>query len=184
MPSGPGTRPTTDRVREAIFSALAAWAGTADQQAQSALAGLAFCDLYAGSGAVGLEAASRGAGPVVLVEQDRSTAQHIRRSASELGLRVDVRVGDAAELLRRSADTSFDVVFADPPYEVDTRTIESQVDDLIAHGWVNRPGLVVLERSRRSAAPAWPVAVTASWHRAYGETTVYFGEVEDSPSDE
>ena len=63
MPSGRNTRPTTDRVREAVFSAVAAWAGTADRPPEEALAGLAFCDLYAGSGAVGLEAASRGRGP-------------------------------------------------------------------------------------------------------------------------
>ena len=94
MPSGRNTRPTTDRVREAVFSAVAAWAGTADRPPEEALAGLAFCDLYAGSGAVGLEAASRGADPVLLVEQDRGTAQLIRRNAADLGLPVGVRLGD------------------------------------------------------------------------------------------
>ena len=85
-----GTRPTTERVREALFSALAAWAGTAAVAPEASLAGLAFCDLYAGSGAVGLEAASRGAGPVLLVESDRRTAQLIRRNAAELGLAVQI----------------------------------------------------------------------------------------------
>lgn len=192
MPSGPGTRPTADRVREAVFSAVAAWAGTADRPAGEALAGLAFLDLYAGSGAVGLEAASRGAGPVLLVERDRRTAAHIRSSADELGLPVDVRGGDVAELLRRPPGKTlipqggttpleppdkhgFDVVFADPPYEVDTPLLEAQLADLVAHGWLAGSALVLLERSRRSPAPAWPPLLTATWSRPYGETIVYFG---------
>src|SRR6187200_3360511 len=75
MPPGDRTRPTSDRVREALFSAIAAWAGRAAEPVEQSLAGLAFCDLYAGSGAVGLEAASRGAYPVLLIERDLRTAQ-------------------------------------------------------------------------------------------------------------
>ena len=74
MPPGDRTRPTTDRVREALFSAITAWAGTAAASAEQSLGGLAFCDLYAGSGAVGLEAASRGASRVLLVQAWRSSA--------------------------------------------------------------------------------------------------------------
>ena len=176
MPSGRNTRPTTDRVREAVFSAVAAWAGTADRPPDQALAGLAFCDLYAGSGAVGLEAASRGADPVLLVEQDRATIAHIRRTATDLGLSVAVRSGDVGALLRHPAETGFDIVFADPPYELPAATLDGQLADLDAHGWLNRSALVMLERSRRTPAPAWPVSVTETWSRAYGETTVYFGE--------
>jgi 16S rRNA (guanine966-N2)-methyltransferase len=175
MPPGPNTRPTTDRVREAVFSAVAAWAGTADRPPTQALAGLAFCDLYAGSGAVGLEAASRGAAPVLLVEQDRSTVSHIRRNAGELGLTVTLRPGDVRALLRRPAELGFDVVFADPPYDVPTPVVEAQLADLEAQGWLNRSALVMVERSRRTPAPAWPASVTRTWTRAYGETTVYFG---------
>jgi 16S rRNA (guanine966-N2)-methyltransferase len=86
MPSGERTRPTTDRVREALFSAIAAWLGTSAEPAERSLAGLAFCDLYAGSGAVGLEAASRGASPVLLVERDPRTAQVARGNSEALGL--------------------------------------------------------------------------------------------------
>ena len=121
MPSGRNTRPTTDRVREAVFSAIASWAGTADRPPEEALAGLAFCDLYAGSGAVGLEAASRGADPVVLVERDRSAAALVRRNAAR------ARAAGRGPARRRTrparapgAETSFDVVFADPPYDVAT----------------------------------------------------------------
>jgi 16S rRNA (guanine966-N2)-methyltransferase len=182
--SGRNTRPTTDRVREAVFSAVAAWAGTADRSPEAALAGLAFCDLYAGSGAVGLEAASRGAGPVLLVEQDRGTAQLIRRNAADLGLSVGVRLGDVRALLGRPAETGFDVVFADPPYDVPTPVLETQLADLAAYDWLNRPALIMVERSRRTPAPAWPAFVTRTWSRAYGETTVYFGEVDDQGIEE
>jgi 16S rRNA (guanine966-N2)-methyltransferase len=175
MPSGRNTRPTTDRVREAVFSAVAAWAGTADRPAEEALAGLAFCDLYAGSGAVGLEAASRGADPVLLIEQDRATVSHIRRNAADLGLAVAVRPGDVRALLRRPAETGFDVVFADPPYDLAAAALDAQLADLDGHGWLSPSALVMLERSRRTPAPAWPVSVTETWTRAYGETTVYFG---------
>ena len=85
MPPGDRTRPTTDRVREALFSAIAAWAGTAAVPAEQSFDGLAFCDLYAGSGAVGLEAASRGATRVLLVERDPRIAHISRRNAEALG---------------------------------------------------------------------------------------------------
>jgi 16S rRNA (guanine966-N2)-methyltransferase len=175
MPSGRSTRPTTDRVREAVFSAVAAWAGTADRPPEEALAGLSFCDLYAGSGAVGLEAASRGADPVLLVERDRATVSQIRRNAADLGLAVAVRPGDVRALLRYPAESSFDVVFADPPYELPAATLDAQLEDLDAHCWLNRSALVLVERSRRTPAPAWPDSMTETWSRAYGETTVYFG---------
>jgi 16S rRNA (guanine966-N2)-methyltransferase len=178
MPPGAGTRPTTDRVREAIFSAVTAWAATSDAAPQNALAGLGFCDLYAGSGAVGLEAASRGASPVMLVEHDRRTTQHIRRNAQDLGLEVTIQVSDVASLLRRPAPAGFDVVFADPPYELATSKVEAQVADLVDHGWVTRPGLVILERSRRAAPPRWPALLAETWVRAYGETAVYFGSLD------
>ena len=177
-PPGSATRPTTDRVREALFSAVVAWAGTSAAAAEESLAGLGFCDLYAGSGAVGLEAASRGAGPVLLVEQNRNAAQHIRRNATELGLCVTVHVGDVGTLLHRGPPTAFDIVFADPPYDHASTTLDAQLATLIDHGWVSRPGLVILERSRRSAPPNWPDSVWRSWVRAYGETEVYFGSLE------
>jgi 16S rRNA (guanine966-N2)-methyltransferase len=178
MPRGSGTRPTTDRVREAIFSAITAWAGTSAAAPEDALSGLGFCDLYSGSGAVGLEAASRGAAHVLLVEHDRRTVQHIRRSAAELGLDVMVQVGDVPSLLRRSAPDGFDIVFADPPYDQASESVDAQLAAVIDNGWVSRPGLVILERSRRSAPPNWPVSVTETWSRPYGETGVYFGSVD------
>ena len=175
MPSGDRTRPTTDRVREALFSALAAWAGTSAAAPEATLDGLSFCDLYAGSGAVGLEAASRGAAPVLLVEGDRRTAQVTRRNADELGLTVEVRALRVETVLAQPATRSYDIVFADPPYELPSDTLDRLLALVWLRGWVAAYGLVVVERSRRTPPPGWPAAVRDSWSRTYGETIVYFG---------
>ncbi|HET6758995.1 MAG TPA: 16S rRNA (guanine(966)-N(2))-methyltransferase RsmD [Propionibacteriaceae bacterium] len=178
MPPGARTRPTTDRVREALFSAVAAWAGTAAQPAEESLTGLAFCDLYAGSGAVGLEAASRGASPVLLVERDLPTSQLIQSNAEALGLSVDIATASVAQLLRRPPNRAFDVVFADPPYELDTTILSEQLEQLVANFWVAAGSLIVVERSRRSADLVWPAAAAKRWSRAYGETVLSFGSLE------
>ena len=178
MPPGDRTRPTTDRVREALFSAIAAWAGTAAALAEQSLVGLAFCDLYAGSGAVGLEAASRGAGPVLLVERDPRTAQLAKDNAKALGLVVDVVISSVEQVLRRPPARAFDVVFADPPYELDTAAVSAQLSELVANGWVGPDSLIVVERSRRTPELEWPEVAAKRWTRAYGETTLYFAALE------
>jgi 16S rRNA (guanine966-N2)-methyltransferase len=178
MPSGDRTRPTSDRVREALFSAIAAWAGTAAEPPERSLAGLAFCDLYAGSGAVGLEAASRGASPLLLVERDPRTAQLIKANAETLGLSVQIATTSVAQLLRRPPAQVFDVVFADPPYEVDTSIVSTQLEQLVANRWVGAGSLIVVERSRRSPDLVWPAAAAKLWSRAYGESILSFGSLE------
>ncbi|UUZ59862.1 RsmD family RNA methyltransferase [Nocardioides sp. B-3] len=106
-PRGVATRPTSDRVREALFSAVEAWCGSLD--------GLRFLDLYAGSGAVGLEARSRGAGVVTFVEQDRKTAALIARNAETLGAaRTNVVATSVVTALRRSPSAPYDIVFPGP----------------------------------------------------------------------
>jgi 16S rRNA (guanine966-N2)-methyltransferase len=180
MPPGERTRPTTDRVREAVFSAIAAWAGTAAGSPEESLAGLAFCDLYAGSGAVGLEAASRGAGPVLLVERDRRTAQLARDNAKALGLVVELVVSSVERALRRPPDQVFDVIFADPPYELETTTVNAHLEQLVANRWVGPDSLIVVERSRRTPDLTWPEAAAKRWSRTYGETTLSFGSLEGS----
>jgi 16S rRNA (guanine966-N2)-methyltransferase len=177
MPPGERTRPTTDRVREAVFSAIAAWAGTASGPPEESLAGLAFCDLYAGSGAVGLEAASRGASPVLLVERDRRTAQLARDNAKGLGLVVELVVSSVEQVLRRSPAQVFDVIFADPPYELETTTLNAQLEQLLANRWVSPGSLIVVERSRRTPELTWPQIAAKRWSRAYGETTLFFGSI-------
>ena len=181
MPPGDRTRPTTDRVREALFSAITAWAGTAAVPAEQSLDGLAFCDLYAGSGAVGLEAASRGASHVFLVERDRRIAQLTRRNAEALGLPVDIVVASVEYALRKSPAQPFDVVFADPPYELDTPIVSAQIEQLVTNTWVNGGSLIIVERSRRTPSLVWPDVAAKRWTRAYGETILAFGSIDPEP---
>jgi 16S rRNA (guanine966-N2)-methyltransferase len=187
MPTGDRARPTTDRVREALFSAIAAWAGTAAAPVEESLDGLAFCDLYAGSGAVGLEAASRGASRVLLVERDPRTAQLSKRNAEALGLAVEIVVSPVEQILRKSPAQPFDVVFADPPYELDSPTVSAQIERLVSNAWVGYGSLIILERSRRSPQLVWPDVTAKCWTRAYGETILAFGSLEvelDGPRQE
>ncbi|MBA8796296.1 16S rRNA (guanine966-N2)-methyltransferase [Friedmanniella endophytica] len=173
-PPGQRTRPTSDRVREALFSAVSAWAGTSGGPAEEALAGLAVLDLFAGSGAIGLEAASRGAPLVWLVESDRRAGRIAGENVRELGLGVQVRQQRAEELARTRATSTFDVVFADPPYEYPSVDLDQLVADLVANEWVAGDGLVVLERSVRTDAPRWPDDPVDAWSRDYGETVLHF----------
>lgn len=175
VPPGDRTRPTTDRVREALFSAIAAWAGTADAAAEESLAGLAFCDLYAGSGAVGLEAASRGAAPVLLVEANRRTAQVIERNVRDLRLAAQVRDVRVEQLAGQPAPQPFDVVFLDPPYDLSSPAVGAVLTSLADGGWLVPDALLVVERSRRSPDFGWPGVVGEAWTRGYGETVLHFG---------
>lgn len=175
-PKGDRTRPTTDRTREALFSALVSWFDTTEADSGDQLADVAVLDLFAGSGAVGLEAASRGASPVVLVEHDKPTARLIKANADATGLRAEVRAA-RAETVSAEPGGRFDVVFLDPPYGFSTEGVEAILASLTAGALAER-GLVVVERSSRDRAPQWPAAFTDQWDRRYGETTLYFGAVE------
>ena len=171
-PAGSATRPTTDRVREAAFSLLADWAGTLGDPAEEQLAGIAFLDLYAGSGAVGLEAASRGAASVWAVESDRATARLVRENAASLGLRLTVRAGTVEKFLAAGAATPFDVIWADPPYDLPGHRLAPVLRD--AADWLAQDGLLVVERSSRDLPPDFPAQLSHSWQRRYGETTLHF----------
>ncbi len=167
-PRGVTTRPTSDRVREALFSAVEAWCGSLD--------GLRFLDLYAGSGAVGLEAWSRGAGVVTLVEQDRRTAALVADNARLLGFaRAEVVAGSVTTTLRRSPDAPYDVVFLDPPYPLADDTVARDLQDLASHAWLVPGALVVVERSVRSPEPAWPEGFGDTRRKKYGETVLWYG---------
>lgn len=174
MPPGDRTRPTTDRVREALFSALASWVGTSAGPVDQALAGLAFLDLFAGSGAVGLEAASRGAGPVLLVEADARTAKVTIDNARTLGLGAQVRTGKVETVLAQPAPEQFDLVYVDPPYDLATSAMDAVLVALVEQGWVADDGLVVLERSKRTDDPSPHPAYTDVWTKKYGETRLVF----------
>ena len=170
-PPGSGTRPTSDRVREALFSAL---------DAREAVAGSRVLDLYAGSGALGLEAASRGAASVLLVESDRRAAEVIAGNVRDLGLgqRVVVTRSSVEAALAREAGESerADLVFIDPPYDVDEGALGGVLDRLVA-AWLSPGGLVLVERSKRSPEPTWPTGLDRLGKpRKYGDTTVWWAE--------
>lgn len=166
-PRGDATRPTTDRVREALFSRLESWHGS--------LEGLRFLDLYAGSGAVGLEAWSRGA-DVTLVEHDRRTAGVVATNARTLGADVAVVTAAVAAYLDRGPDGGpYDVVFADPPYPLGDDAVAADLAALRARGWLAAEATVVVERSSRTPAPRWPEGVEEAASKRYGETTLWYG---------
>ena len=167
-PRGESTRPTSDRVREALFSAVDAALGS--------LAGLRFLDAYAGSGAVGLEARSRGAGVVTLVEHDRRTAALIRDNARTLGFTgVDVMALPAVRAFAHHPRAPYDIAFLDPPYALPDADVLAVLALLCDHGWLAADALVVVERSSRGAPLAWPEGIVGERSRAYGETTLWYG---------
>ncbi len=170
-----GTRPTSDRVREALFSALATWFGTVDAPAGQHLEGVAMLDLYAGTGAVALEAASRGASRVVAV--DSHTASLITANARRSGLPIEVRGARVEGKLPRGP---WDLVFADPPYELDSAALDCILGPLFTPGMLNPQALVVVERSSRSDPPNWPADLDDNWVRHYGETSLYFAATKPS----
>lgn len=176
-PRGASTRPTSDRVREALFSAVESWCGS--------LHGLRFLDLYAGSGAVGLEAWSRGAGVVTLVEQDRRTAALISANARALGFaRANVLAASVAGTLRRPPAAPYDVAFLDPPYPLADEAVAEDLRALVDHAWLVPGALVVVERSSRSPEPGWPEGFTGIREKRYGETVLWYGHAASTPAPE
>ncbi len=167
-PQGDGTRPTADRVREALFSSLESSLGT--------LHGATFLDVYAGSGAVGLEAASRGASWVTFVERDRAVSSLITANARTLGFDdVDVMPVPAAALGRAQPRVRSTVAFLDPPYDVASDDLAQTLSALAGAGWLAQDAVVVVERSRRSGAWTWPTSFEAERDRRYGDTVLWYG---------
>jgi 16S rRNA (guanine966-N2)-methyltransferase len=165
-PAGDATRPTSDRVREALFSAWEAQLGS--------LHGLRVLDLYAGSGAVGLEAASRGAAAVTAVESDRRTATLIASNARTLGFEVEVLAQPVARALAGRPRAPYDVVFLDPPYPMPPGEVVEALTCLVDHDWLQPGASVVVERSARSVEPAWPTGLGPIRQKKYGETLLWY----------
>lgn len=173
-PAQDSTRPTTDRVREAVFSAIADWAGTIGEPAEEQLRDLAVLDLYAGSAAVALEAASRGANPTVAVESHAKVAAIARDNAAVLGLGTQVVTAAVEPWLSGSRSIHADVVWADPPYAMSNQECERMMALVVEREWLKPDGLLILERSSREKVPQFPAAMTQRWSRRYGETLLYF----------
>jgi 16S rRNA (guanine966-N2)-methyltransferase len=168
VPAGSGTRPTADRVREALFSSLEAEFGGLD--------GVAVLDLYAGSGAVGLEALSRGAERVLLIEQDRKAAEVVNANVRAVGLSGASVVVRAAERVAAGQNPAkpYDLLFADPPYKLDTSELQGVLNDLVANGWLADDAVVVVERAKREPWE-WPGGFAPLRDRKYGEARLWYG---------
>jgi 16S rRNA (guanine966-N2)-methyltransferase len=163
-----GTRPTSDRAREALFNTLAN---------ELELEEARVLDLFAGSGAVGLEALSRGASAAVFVESDRRAAAVIGANVRALGLPGAIVHRCTAEtyLAAIGADEPFDLVFADPPYALAAGLVTSLLASLANERWVQSGGIVVVERSWRDPEPSWPSEIKAIKQRRYGEGCLWYG---------
>lgn len=159
-----GTRPTSDRVREALFAAL---------DHDPGLRGAAVLDLCAGSGALGLEGLSRGAAHALFVESDRRAAEVLRRNVSALGLGGVVRAATAAAVLGATADRAYDVVLVDPPYDVPDADVAGWLATASDHGWLAGEATVVVERRASRTAFPWPAPLQAARERRYGDTVLH-----------
>ena len=173
VPSGRDTRPTSDRAREGLFATVQALLGPLD--------GLRVADLFAGSGAVGLEALSRGAGHALLVEAHPRAARAVKANIEVLGLPGAELVVDRVDrVLRRPPAEPYDLVFADPPYATADTAVTALLTALLGNGWPAAGALVVVERATRGAAMAWPPGYTADRERRYGEGTLWYARAETS----
>ena len=169
VPVGDGTRPTADRAREGLFSTLASLID---------LEGARVLDLFSGSGALGLEAVSRGAGAALLVERDPKALAVLTDNVRTLALDgVEVLADDAVALAARPAPAgeAYDVLLADPPYVVEAESVTALVADLLAHGWLAEGAVLAVERPTRRGEFAWPDGVEAVRSRRYGEATLWYG---------
>ena len=165
-----GTRPTSDRVREAIFSSL---------EARNEIDGARVVDLYAGSGSLGLEAASRGAASVTLVENGKTAAAVCRKNAASVlknapragGLTNEIADASVQSFLNGSAAT-WDVAFLDPPYELSNGELVENLVALVPR--LSEDAVVLIERSSRDAEPEWPAGLELDKRKNYGDTTLYW----------
>ncbi|WP_445396364.1 16S rRNA (guanine(966)-N(2))-methyltransferase RsmD [Streptomyces sp. LE64] len=169
VPPGRGTRPTSDRAREALFSTWESLLGT--------LHGIRVADLYAGSGAVGLEALSRGAAHALLVEADARAARVVRENVRSLGLPgAEVRAARAEQVVAGPPPGGpYDAVFLDPPYAVTDVDLGEILLTLLAGGWFAEDALVTVERSTRGGTFSWPDGFEPVRSRRYGEGTFWYG---------
>ncbi|TNY36092.1 16S rRNA (guanine(966)-N(2))-methyltransferase RsmD [Thermomonospora catenispora] len=175
VPPGRDTRPTSDRAREGLFGTVRALLGPLD--------GLRVADLFAGSGAVGLEALSRGAAHALLVEAHPRAVTVIRRNVAALGLPgAEVVAGRVERLVRRRPELPYDLVFLDPPYALADEAVSGLLEALRDNGWLAADALVAVERAARGPALRWPPGYLPERDRRYGEAVFWYGRAAGSTS--
>ena len=170
VPRGSGTRPTSDRAREGLFSTLEALHGP--------LSGARLADLYAGSGAVGLEALSRGARHVLLMESDARALRTLRDNVRALALPgAAVLPGKVESLVAGgpAGEEPYDIVFLDPPYALADVEVRRVLTGLRTRGWLAADALVAVERPTRGSPLEWPEGYEGLRDRSYGEGTLWYG---------
>lgn len=168
-PKGEATRPTADRVKEALFSML-----------QPVLPGASVIDLFAGSGALGIEALSRGARQATFVERDRRALDSLRRNLGTTGLgdRAVVLERDVGAVLSAAPEGApFDIAFLDPPYGTAAEVIDDVLAALVEH--LATGATVSVERGVRDPAPSWPSPLLGTRERRYGDTVLYTADSDD-----
>lgn len=167
-PDGTTTRPTNSKVRAALGNSL---------QASGALAGASVLDLFAGTGALGLELASRGAERVVLVENDREALMVLRGNVAALGATsATVVPGSALSYAGAgAAGVAFDIVVADPPYDLPNEDLAAMLLGLHARGLLGPQADLIVERARRTADLEWPEPLVGERTKRYGDTVLLFG---------
>jgi len=169
-PKGTVTRPTSDRAREGLFATVTAIRGP--------LPGARVLDLFAGSGAIGLEALSRGAVRAVFVESDPRAAQVIRDNLAAVALPGGELVSCPVQrFLDRGpgAGAAFDLVVADPPYAASAAEVTGMLTALASRGWLAPLALAAVERATRAGLLSWPAGYRADRSRRYGEATIWYG---------
>lgn len=169
VPPGRGTRPTSERVREAVFSTI--------ESLRGGLGGARVLDFYAGSGALGLEALSRGAAHALLVEADARAARTIRANVSALGLDgAEVVVGRVERVVAAASELpAYDLVLADPPYALADGELAEVLVRARENGWFSPDVVIAVERPTRRGDLRWPPGFAAERSRRYGDTEVWYG---------
>ena len=164
------TRPTSDRAREGLFSTLESEFGS--------IQNLTFLDLYSGSGAVGVEALSRGAVKVLSVEKHSATA-NIAEKNFELVKGApgsyEVLVQDVKKYLNNTSEIKFDIIYIDPPYDLPNSEVEKLLRKIISNDYLNGNGIIAVERETKSKEFIWPSPLVGTKVRAYGQGSIYYG---------
>ncbi|MEZ0074895.1 16S rRNA (guanine(966)-N(2))-methyltransferase RsmD [Planotetraspora sp. GP83] len=174
VPPGRATRPTSDRTREGLFATVGSLLGTLD--------GARVLDLYAGSGAVGLEALSRGAAHALLVESDAKAVRTIRQNMASLGLPgASLRPEKVERVVAQECAEPYDLVFADPPYAVSDEAVTRVLEALRDNGWLAGDALIAVERESRGKDLVWPPGFEEDRVRRYGEAAVWYGRAAGNP---
>ncbi len=169
-PTGDGVRPTSDRAREGLFSSL--------ESEFASIRDLNFLDLFAGSGAVGVEALSRGAALVHAVEADREIAEVAIKNfnlLTEPSRKHKVFQSKAAKFLESEFPVRYDIIFMDPPYDLPNSEVEVILDTIVVKNLLQPRGLIAIERKSKGTPFAWPQSMELEKIRTYGQGSIFYG---------